>query len=251
MYISAGFILKEGFPVDDLKKIVSAMSDAAKKAGVRIVAGDTKAVEKGKADGIFINTSGIGIIPEGINLGPDRIKPDDKIIVSGIIGEHGIAVMSKRHGLTFESPVLSDTAPLNGLTHEMLKYGGDIKMMRDSTRSGVAGVLKEIAFESGYPLIIYEDLLPFSDGVRGACELLDIDFLHVANEGILIAIVSPQIVKPLLEIMKTNPIGSNAAVIGEVANRKPKFDSVVMLKTSVGGTRMLDMPLGEQLPRIC
>lgn len=251
MYISAGFILEEGFPLDDLKKIISAMSDAAKKAGVSIVAGDTKVVEKGKADGIFINTSGIGIIPNNIHLGADRIVPNDKIIVSGLIGEHGIAVMSKRHGLTFEPPVLSDTAPLNGLAQEMLKYGSDIKMMRDPTRGGVAGVLKEIAVESGYPLIIYEDLLPFSEGVKGACELLGIDILHVANEGILIAIVSPQIVDKLLGIMRGSSIGSNTVVIGEVKEYKPNLDNVVMLKTSIGGTRILDMPLGEQLPRIC
>jgi len=251
LYLSAGFILEEGFPFDDLKKIVKAMAEAAKRAGVKIVAGDTKVVEKGKADGLFINTSGIGIIPEGVNLGSERIMPRDKIIVSGLIGEHGIAVLSKRHGLSFEPPVLSDTAPLNGLVQQMLKYKGAIKMMRDPTRGGVASTLKEIALESRLPLVIYEESLPYSSGVKGACELLGIDVLHVANEGILIAFVSPQTSDAILDIMKNNPLGRNAAIIGEVAEHDPKLDGAVMLRTSIGGTRIVDMPYGEQLPRIC
>lgn len=250
-YISAGIILEEGFPIDDLKKIVSAMSDAAKKAKVRIVTGDTKVVEKGKADGIFINTSGIGIIPEGIELGAARIMPRDKIIVSGLVGNHGIAILSKRHGLSFEPEILSDTAPLNGLVQKMLKYSSSIRMMRDPTRGGLAAVLNEMAVESGYSLIIYEDLIPYLGGVKGACELLGIDLLHVANEGILIAIVSHQVVEPLLEAMKSCDIGINAVVIGEVSDKYPKFSGAVMLKTSIGGMRIVDMPLGEQLPRIC
>jgi hydrogenase expression/formation protein HypE len=251
LYLSAGFILEEGFPLDDLKKIVKAMSEAAKKAGVKIVAGDTKVVEKGKADGLFINTSGIGIIPEGVNLGPERIMPGDKIIVSGLIGEHGVAVLSKRHGLSFEPSVLSDTAPLNGLVQQMLRCSSSIKMMRDPTRGGVATALKEIALESGLPLVIYEEFLPYSAGVKGACELLGIDILHVANEGILIAVVSPQASYAILDIMKNNPLGRNSAVIGEAGEHDPKLDGVVMLRTSIGGTRVVDMPYGEQLPRIC
>lgn len=251
LYISAGIILEEGFPVDDLKRIISAMSDAAKKAGVRIVTGDTKVAEKGKADGIFINTSGIGIVPEGVELGSDRIMPGDKIIVSGLIGNHGIAVLSKRHGLSFEPEILSDTAALNELVQKMLQYSSSIKMMRDPTRGGLAAVLNEIAAGSGYPLIIYEDLIPHSEGVRGACELLGIDLLHIANEGILAAIVSPQAVEPLLKTMKSLDIGVNSAVIGEVADNDPKLKDIVMLKTSIGGTRVVNMPLGEQLPRIC
>lgn len=251
LYISTGIILEEGFPIDDLKRIISAMSIAAKNAGVRIVTGDTKVAEKGKADGIFINTSGIGIVPEGVELGSDRIMPGDKIIVSGLIGNHGIAVLSKRHGLSFEPEILSDTAALNELVQKMLQYSSSIKMMRDPTRGGLAAALNEIAAGSGYPLIIYEDLLPYSGGVRGACELLGIDLLHIANEGILVAIVSPQIVEPLLETMKSLVIGINSAVIGEVADKDLKLKDVVILKTSIGGTRIVDMPLGEQLPRIC
>ncbi len=251
LYLSAGFILEEGFPLEDLKKIVMTMSDAAKKAGVRIVAGDTKVVEKGKADGIFINTSGIGIIYRDINLGADRIIPGDKIIVSGLIGEHGIAVISKRHGLSFEPPVLSDTAPLNRLVELMMRYNPSIKMMRDPTRGGVATALKEIALGAGFSLIIYEELLPYSAGVKGACELLGIDILHIANEGILIAVVSPEISESLLDIMKANPLGRNAAIIGEVASYDPNLNGAVMLRTSIGGTRIVDMPYGEQLPRIC
>lgn len=252
LYLSAGFILEEGFPFDDLKKIVLSMSDAARRAGVRIVAGDTKVVEKGKADGIYINTSGIGIIPDkNINLGPQRIMPGDKIIVSGLIGEHGISVLSKRHGLSFDPPVLSDTAPLNCIVQEMLRYSASIKMMRDPTRGGVAATLKEIALESGFPLIIYEELLPCSIGVKGACDLLGIDILNIANEGILIAIVSPQESDSILDIMKSNPLGRNSAIIGEVARHNPKLEGILMLRTSIGGTRIIDMPIGEQLPRIC
>lgn len=251
LYISAGIILEEGFPIDDLKIIASSMSDAAIKAGVRIVTGDTKVAEKGKADGIFINTSGIGIIHKGVDLGLDRIMPGDKIIVSGLIGSHGIAVLAKRHNLSFEPEILSDTAPLNGLVQKMLKYSSSIKMMRDPTRGGIAAVLNEIANGSGYPLIIYEDLIPYSGGVKGACELLGIDLLHVANEGILIAVVSPQAVEPLLQTMKTCNIAFNAAVIGEVSAKDYKLNGTVMLKTSIGGMRVVDMPIGEQLPRIC
>lgn len=251
LYLTAGFILEEGFLLDDLKKIVSAMSDAAKKAGVRIVAGDTKVVEKGKADGLFINTSGIGIIPEAIKLGADRIMPGDKIIVSGLIGEHGIAVLSKRLGLSFEPPVVSDTAPLNGLVQQMLKYSASIKIMRDPTRGGVATALKETALESGLALVIYEELLPYSEGVKGACELLGIDILHVANEGILIAVVSPEEAESIVDIMRNNPLGCNSAIIGEVSANDPKLNGMVVLKTCLGGTRIVDMPYGEQLPRIC
>ncbi len=250
-YISVGFIIEEGFLIDDLKKIVSAMSSAAKKAGVKIVVGDTKVTEKGKADGIFINTSGIGFIPKSIGFGSNLIMPGDKIIVSGLIGNHGIAVMSERHRLSFEPVVLSDTAPLNGLVQKMLQYHSFIRIMRDPTRGGISSALNEIAISSGLQLIIYEDLIPYSGEVKGACELLGIDVLDVANEGILLAIVSPHTVEPILEIMRSVDIGLNSTVIGEVGFKNQNFDGIVMIKTSIGGTRIVSMPYGEQLPRIC
>ncbi len=251
LYISAGIILEEGFPLEDLKKIISSMSDAAKNAGVRIVTGDTKVAEKGKADGIFINTSGIGVIPYDVQFNPALIRPGDKIIISGLIGNHGIAVLSKRHGLSFEPPVLSDTAPLNKLVQKMLKYKNYIKIMRDPTRGGIAAALNEIANDSGYSFILYEDLIPYLESVKGACELLGIDILNVANEGILIAIVSPEITEQLLETMKFCDIATHATIIGEVSENDHKLKGSVILKTSIGGKRIINMPLGEQLPRIC
>lgn len=272
LYLSVGFIIEEGFLIDDLKIILSSMAEAAKKANVRIVAGDTKVVDKGKGDGIFINTSGVGVVPDGIDLGPANIRPGDKVIVSGYIGNHGIAVLSKRNGLSFEPPVLSDTAPLNGLVELMFDVvnpyslgSGGIKMMRDPTRGGVATTLKEIADDSGFCILIYENLLPISSGVIGACELLGLDPLYVANEGILIAIVSSDVAEGLIKEMHRHPLGKNAAIIGEVTDEFRMKENplsaissnshlakgIVLLKTFVGGTRIIDMLAGEQLPRIC
>lgn len=278
LYLSVGFIIEEGFSINDLKIILSSMAEAAKKANVRIVAGDTKVVDKGKGDGIFINTSGVGVVPDGIDFGPANIRPGDKVIVSGYIGNHGIAVLSKRNGLFFEPPVLSDTAPLNGLVELMFEVSGQsaIKMMRDPTRGGIATTLKEIADDSGFCILIYENLLPISSGVIGACELLGLDPLYVANEGILIAIVSSDAAEGLIKEMHRHPLSKNAAIIGEVIRTpenisaeeqktrsaevfyKEKISSnlqlakgIVLLKTFVGGTRIIDMLAGEQLPRIC
>jgi hydrogenase expression/formation protein HypE len=263
LYLSVGFILEEGLSLDDLKIILSSMAEAAKKANVRIVAGDTKVVDKGKGDGIFINTSGIGIIPDGIELGAKNIKAGDRVIVSGLIGNHGIAVLSERNGLSFEPPVLSDTAPLNGLVELMLSFTGGfqkgdkchpsglIRMMRDPTRGGVATTLKEMAGDSGLCITIHENLLPISSGVRGACELLGMDPLYVANEGILIAIVAPDAADLLVQEMRSHPMGRGAAIIGEVVGSDPRTHGTVLLKTSIGGTRIIDMLAGEQLPRIC
>lgn len=267
LYLSVGFILEEGFLVDDLKTIVSSMAVAAKNAGVRIVAGDTKVVDKGKGDGMFINTSGIGIIPDGIELGAKNIKAGDRVIISGLIGNHGIAVLSERNGLSFEPPVLSDTAPLNGLVELMFSFTGGslkgdkcppsglIRMMRDPTRGGVATALREMAIDSGLCITIYENLLPISPGVRGACELLGLDPLYVANEGILIAIASADAADLLVQEMRSHPMGRNAAIIGEVTGSDPRnresVGGTVLLKTSIGGTRIIDMLAGEQLPRIC
>lgn len=251
LYLTAGFIIEEGFPLVDLKKILSSMSHAAFKAGVKIVSGDTKVVDKGKGDGIFINTSGIGIVMADVAFDARTIRHGDRIIISGFIGNHGIAVMSERNGLSFEPPVLSDTAALNGLVGPMLECTSEVRMMRDPTRGGVATTLKEIALESGLCINIYEDVLPITGGVKGACELLGLDPLYVANEGILLAVVSPEAAVPLVEKMKTHPFGINSAVIGEVSGDNQKTSGMVLLRTRIGGTRIIDMLAGEQLPRIC
>ncbi len=248
LYITVGLILEEGFPFDDLKKILSSMSTAALKAGVKIVAGDTKVVNKGKGDGIFINTSGVGIIEEGLEISPSKVKPGDKVIVSGPIGNHGISVMAERNGLTFDPPVLSDAAPLNSLVRDMLNTTKEICAMRDPTRGGLATTLKEFATDSGYCIIIEEDLIPVPPGVRGACELLGLDPLYVANEGILVAIVSPHVAESLISVMKKNPLGKETRLIGDVQEAPSEM---VLLKTSIGGTRIVEMLSGDQLPRIC
>jgi len=250
LYITTGFIIEEGFAVDDLRRIIVSMADAARKAGVRIVAGDTKVVDKGKGDGLFINTSGIGVVPHGRVLGPSRITEGDKVIISGHIGNHGVSVMAERNGLAFEPPVKSDTAALNGLVEEMFA-SGNIHMMRDPTRGGVATTLKEIALESGQCISINETSLPVPDGVRGACELLGLDPLYVANEGILIAIVPADDAVRLVGKMKEHPLGSGAAVVGEITGGESRNNGMVLLKTAIGGTRIIDMLTGEQLPRIC
>ena len=252
LYLSTGFVIEEGFPIDSLKRILISMADAARKANIRIVAGDTKVVDKGKGDGIFITTSGIGAVPADVNLGPERIKSGDKVIISGVIGNHGVAVMSERNGLSFDPPVLSDTAALCELVALMLNFEKNIRMMRDPTRGGVATTLKEMATESGLPIIIGEEFLPIPDGVKGACELLGLDPLYIANEGILLAIVPADTAGALLGAMRAHPLGAGAAVIGEIGQAgDPKKKGMVLLKTAIGGTRIIDMLAGEQLPRIC
>ncbi len=248
LYITAGLIIEEGFPLDDLKKILSSMSEAAVKAGVKIVAGDTKVVNKGKGDGIFINTSGIGIIEEGLDISPLMVKPGDKVIISGPIGNHGISIMGERNGLTFEPPVLSDTAPLNSLVGDMLNATKEIHAMRDPTRGGLATTLKEFAMDSGACIVIEEELIPVPPGVRGACELLGLDPLYVANEGILVAVASPDVVDSLISIMRKHPLGKETRLIGDVQEAPA---GMVLLKTAIGGTRIVEMLSGDQLPRIC
>ena len=249
LYITAGFIIEEGLPFADLDRIVSSMARAAKRAGVSIVAGDTKVVDKGKGDGIFINTSGVGMVPDGVNLSPKNIAPGDRIIISGPIGNHGVAVMSERSGLTFDPPVLSDTAPLNALAGGMIKrFGADIKVMRDPTRGGLATTLKEFALDSGLCMSIDEDSVPVPAGVSGACDLLGLDPLYVANEGIMLAVVKPDVAEYLLEFMRLDPLGAHAGIIGRV-ERSPSGS--VALRTKVGGSRLVDMLQGQQLPRIC
>jgi hydrogenase expression/formation protein HypE len=248
LFLTAGFVIEEGFPLVDLKKIIFSMSEAAKKAGVKIVAGDTKVVNKGKGDGIFINTSGIGIVRDGIEITPANIKDGDTVIISGEIGNHGVAIIAERNGLTFTPPVLSDTRPLNGMVNAMFNVTAEIHFMRDPTRGGLATTLKEAALESRLCIRIREDSLPVPPQVKGACGLLGLDPLYVANEGILIAIVDKSAADALLSAMQRQPYGQKAAIIGEVVE-SPK--GMVLLETSIGGSRVLDMLQGEQLPRIC
>ena len=224
------------------------MSLAAEKAGVKIVAGDTKVVNKGKADGIFINTSGIGVLPGERTISASQIKQGDKVVISGDIGCHGVAVMSERNGLTFAPPVVSDTRALNGLVKHMYAVSDDIHFMRDPTRGGLATTLKEAALESRLCVRIREQALPVAQGVKGACSLLGLDPLFVANEGILIAIVKSDDGDAMVSAMRQHEHGKNAAVIGEVVDTP---SGGVLLETAIGGTRIIDMLQGEQLPRIC
>jgi len=247
--LTSGFIIEEGMPMDDLKRIIESMARAASSAGVKIVAGDTKVVDRGKGDGLFINTAGVGVIPEGVDLSPKNIREGDILIISGDMGRHGMAVMSERNGLSFDPPVVSDTAALNGLVALMIKVaGGGLRAMRDPTRGGVATTLKEFASESGLSMELDEEGLPVPAGVRGGCDLLGLDPLFVANEGILLAVVSGDVSQYLLKEMRGHPHGAGARAIGRVL---PGPEGRVSLRTSIGGTRLVDMLEGGQLPRIC
>jgi hydrogenase expression/formation protein HypE len=248
LFLSAGFILEEGMSLDRLAAIAGSMGAAARRAGVKLVAGDTKVVDRGHGDGVYINTSGFGIIPEGVDIGPTRAQPGDVIIVSGTIGDHGIAILSVREGLEFGAPIESDTAPLNGLVADMLDETRTIHVLRDPTRGGVASALNEIARASQVGIVIDERKLPVQDAVRAACELLGMDSIYVANEGKLIAIVPPADADRLLARMRAHPQGRQAAIIGHVTADHP---GIVAARTGIGGTRIVDMMVGEQLPRIC
>lgn len=247
--LSAGFIIEEGFPIADLRRIVGSMQDAAEKAGVRIVTGDTKVVGRGGADKIFINTAGIGLIPEGRTLSPRRIRPGDVVIVSGSLGEHGLAILAQREGLSFTTPVVSDCAPLHRLTRAILDAGGDgIRCMRDPTRGGLATTLNELAIQSGRGILVHEELLPVRREVMGACEMLGIDPLYLANEGKVIVISAPDVAERVLEAMRELPEGTDAVQIGRVIPDNP---GLVLLETELGATRIITMLEGEPLPRIC
>ncbi len=248
LYLSAGFIIEEGFEMKNLGAIVASMSQAARAADVRVVTGDTKVVERGKGDGVFINTSGIGVIPEGVNIAPNLAEAGDVVIVSGEIGLHGIAIMSVREGLEFDAPIESDCAALNGLVAEMLEVTKEIHVLRDATRGGAASVLNEIAKASNVGIVLQENNLPVPRIVRAACEMLGLDPLYVANEGKLIAIMPRKYADEMLEKMRSNKFGAKAAIIGEVVSEHAKM---VVAKTGIGGTRVVDLQLGEQLPRIC
>ncbi len=248
LYLSAAFIIEEGLPMADLWRIIQSMRRAADRAGVSLVTGDTKVVDRGKGDKIFINTSGIGLIREGVTIQPGRATVGDKVIVSGQIATHGIAIMSVREGLEFETEVASDTAPLNGLVEAMFEASRDIHVLRDPTRGGVTSALSEIAEAANVGIRLNEASIPISEEVKGACELLGLDPLYVANEGKLLAIVPAHDADAVLAAMRAHPLGQHAAIIGEVVADHPRF---VTMKTRVGGTRVVDMLSGEQLPRIC
>lgn len=248
LYLSAGFIIEEGLPLATLGEIVTSMAAAAQKAGVRLITGDTKVVDKGHGDGVYINTSGVGVIPEGVHIGPHRAQPGDVVILSGTIGDHGMAVMSVREGLAFETTIESDTAALNHLVAAMLAVTNDIHVLRDPTRGGVASTLNEIAQSSQVGIVLDERKLPVKTAVRSACELLGMDPLFVANEGKLLAIVPAAAAEAVLAAMQAHPLGQEAAVIGQVVSQHP---GMLVAKTGIGATRVVAMQIGEQLPRIC
>ena len=248
LYLTAGFILEEGFALADLARIVESMAHAARAAGVPVVAGDTKVVERGKGDGVFITTTGVGVLPEGLQLGGGRARPGDAVLLSGSIGDHGVAIMSKRENLAFDAPIESDTAALHGLIAAMLATRSDIRCLRDPTRGGLAATLNEIAAQSGAGMMLQEKAIPVKPVVAAACELLGLDPLNVANEGKLIAICAPADAGRLLAGMRAHPLGRDAAVIGEVTADSHHF---VQLTTAFGGRRIVDWLAGDQLPRIC
>lgn len=248
LFLTAGFILEEGFPLRDLERIVSSMAEAAKQAGVCVATGDTKVVEKGKGDGVFITTTGLGVVADGVKLSGNRAQPGDKILVSGTLGDHGVAILSKRQNLEFETEICSDTAALHELVADMLNAVSDIKVLRDPTRGGLATTLNEIANQSKVGMILDEKAIPLKPDVAAACELLGLDPLYVANEGKLIAICPAPHADHLLDIMRANPQGSNAAIIGTVVEDR---HAMVQMRTKFGGARVVDWLSGEQLPRIC
>lgn len=249
LYLSAGFILEEGFPISDLRFIVASMAQAASEAAVAIVTGDTKVVQRGKADGIFINTAGIGIIRATRQIGQTQLQPGDKVLLSGPIGDHGIAIMLAREELEIETDIKSDTAPLHTLTAELLKVAGEgVHCMKDPTRGGVATALNEMALGSEVSIALEENTIPVRQGVRGACEILGLDPLTIANEGKLLAIVSAEKAEAALATMRAHPLGREAAIIGSV---QAEPAGLVFLRTDIGGMRVLDMLVGDPLPRIC
>ena len=250
-YLSCGFILEEGFPVADLKRICKSMAEMAKEAGVHIVTGDTKVVNRGHGDGVFINTSGIGFIPEGVNLSGAFCKPGDKILVTGTMGDHGITIMSCREELSFNADIQTDAAPLNHLSAEVIAAAPDTRCFRDPTRGGLASTLNELAAQSGVDFIVEEGAVPVKDAVLGACEMLGYDVYQVANEGKMVCVVPAEQAEAALAAMRANKYGADAASIGEVVETPEERDPRVSIRTGFGALRIMDMLVGEQLPRIC
>jgi hydrogenase expression/formation protein HypE len=248
LFLSAAFILEEGLPFDVLRRVVRSMKQAAEAAGVQVVTGDTKVVEKGSCDNLFINTTGIGLVPDGIEMSADRARPGDKVLLSGPIGEHGIAILAQREGLQFESSIESDSAALHTLVAAMLKATYDIRCMRDPTRGGLSSTLNEIAAQSRVGIELEESAILVREDVKGACELLGLDPLYVANEGKLVAIVKPGAADDVLLAMQNHPLGRKARVIGSVTQNDA---GLVTMRTTLGTSRIVDMLAGDQLPRIC
>jgi len=248
LFLSAGFIIEEGLPLETLRRVVTSLRAAAQSAGVEVVTGDTKVVEKGKGDGLFINTSGIGRVPAGVNLSADQARPGDSILLSGTLGDHGIAILSQREGLEFDTPIASDLAPLHSLVAAMLGAAHSIRCLRDPTRGGLSSTLNEFAAQSRAGMVIEESAIPIREEVKGACELLGLDPLYVANEGKLVAVVAAEEADRLLAAMRGHPLGTNARIIGKVVEAHP---GVVTMRTCLGTSRIVDMLAGDQLPRIC
>lgn len=250
-YLSCGFVLEEGFPMDDLRRICASMAACAKEAGVRIVTGDTKVVNRGHGDGVYINTTGVGFVPEGRELSGRLIQPGDKVILSGTLGDHGITIMSCREGLNFSANIESDAAPLNHLIADVLAAAPHTRCFRDPTRGGIASTLNELAEQSGTDITVDEDAIPVKDAVLGACEMLGYDVMQVANEGKMVCVVAADEAEAALAAMRKSPYGADAAIIGRVTEADPARGPKVFLRTAFGSTRILDMLVGEQLPRIC
>lgn len=248
LFLSAAFILEEGFSVAELKRIVASFRAAARDAGIEVVTGDTKVVERGNADGLFINTSGIGLVPPGLALSASQATPGDRVLLSGPIGEHGMAVMAQREGLELESAIRSDSAALHGLVAEMLEASPEIRCMRDPTRGGLASALNEIAAQSRVGIELEESAIPMKEEVRGACEILGLDPMYVANEGKLVAMVAPGAAACVLQAMRRHPLGREGEIIGTVRREHP---GLVVMRTPLGTSRIVDMLAGDQLPRIC
>ena len=248
LYLAAGFILEEGYPLKDLARIVASMAEAANAAGVPVVTGDTKVVERGKGDGVFITTTGVGVVPAGVDIAGDRARPGDAILVSGTLGDHGVAILSQREHLGFEVAIRSDTAALHGLVADMVAAVPDLHCLRDPTRGGLATTLNELAQQSGVGMRIHESAIPVRPEVAAACELLGLDPLYVANEGKLVAICPGTRASALLAVMRAHPLGADASLIGEVVADPQRF---VQMETAFGGGRIVDWLAGEQLPRIC
>jgi hydrogenase expression/formation protein HypE len=249
LHLAASYIIEEGFPLADLERIAISMGRAAREVGIAIVTGDTKVVERGKADGVFITTTGIGVVPPGVHLSGDRARPGDCVILSGSIGDHGVAVMSRRNNLGFETEIRSDSAALHGLVADMVSAAGpSMRLLRDPTRGGLAATLNEIAQQSHCGFLIEEARIPVRPEVIAACELLGLDPLNVANEGKLVCVAAPEAAEPLLAVMRAHKLGRHASIIGQAVDDDQRF---VQMTTAFGGGRIVDWLAGEQLPRIC